>query len=238
MELIAVARLLWRRRLLVVLGAVLAVAAAFVLGPSPTPPRGFAATKVLLDTSHSQLAGDAPFGAETLPWRATLAGQALATEANRHAIAAGAGIAPEQFDITDLALTIPTIPASLPRAAVKGAYSSAKPFALDVFTDEIVPIISISASAPDRRSAVRLAESTVAALKAYTMAPANSERLALDVRTVAPIDSVAIPGGRGRKKLAAIAMVLFCMWIAGLALLPVLAGAFRATPQSPETARF
>ena len=196
MELIAVAQLLWRRRLLVLVGLVLAVGAAVVLGSSPTPPRGFAMTRVLLDTSRSQFATDAPFGAETLAWRATLAAQTLGTDANRHVVAAGAGISPERLDITDIELTIPTIPASLPRAAVQGAYSSAKPYAIDLHTDGLVPLISIAATAPDRGSAVRLAEATVAALESYTSAPANSERLALEVRTVAPIDSVAIPGGR------------------------------------------
>jgi len=232
-ELIAVARLLWRRRLLVLLGAVLAVGAAFVLGPSPTPPRGAAATQVLLDTSRSQLAVDAPFSAETLPWRATLAAQAIGTDANRQTIAAGAGISPESFDITNIELTIPTIPASLPQSAVKGAYSSAKPFALDLYTDGIVPIISITSTAPDRAAAVGLAEATVKALEAYTQAPANTERLALKVRTVTPMDSVSIPGGHGRKKMAAVVMILFCMWIVGLALLPAL----RTGPRGAEPVR-
>jgi uncharacterized protein involved in exopolysaccharide biosynthesis len=236
-ELIAVFRLLWRRRRLVVLGAILAVGAAFVLGPSPTPPRGFAATRVLLDTSRSQLAADAPFGADTLAWRATLSAQMLGTEDNRRTIAAAAGISPANLDITDLELTIPTIPASLPKAAVQGAYSSAKPFALDLHRDDIVPIISISGSAPDRASAVRLVEATVAALESYTSVPANAERLALELRTVAPIDSVAIPGGQGRKRMAAIAMVLVCMWIAGVALMPMALGGLRRAFQDAETVR-
>lgn len=237
MELIAVFRLLWQRRLLVVVGAVLAVGAALVLGPSPTPTRGFAATRVLLDTSRSQLAADAPFGADTLAWRATLAAQTLATDGNRRTIAAGAGIPPAQFDVTDLELTSPTIAASLPRAAVKAAYSAAKPFAIDVHTDDVVPFISISATAPDRRSAVKLAEATVGALESYVSAPANSERLALEVRTVAPVDSGAIPGGQGRKKMAALAMVLFCMWIAGVVLMPMALDALRRGLQDAETAR-
>ena len=238
MELIAVARVLWSRRLLVLLGAVLAVGAAVALGPDPTPPRGAAATRVLLDTSRSQLAADVPFGAETLPWRATLAAQAIGTNANRQSIAAGAGIPPHSFDITMLELTQPTIPASLPQAAVKGAYSSAKPFALDLYTDGIVPIISINSTAPDRAAAARLAEATVKALQAYTSAPANSERLALEIRTVMPTESIAIPGGRGRKKMAAMAIVLFCLWVAGVTLTPLmLAAGRRAGRRGPASLR-
>ncbi len=235
MELIAVFRLLWQRRLLVVVGAVLAVGAALVLGPSPTPTRGFAATRVLLDTSRSQLAADAPFGADTLAWRATLAAQTLGTDANRRSIAGGAGIRLDQFDVTDIQLTTPTVPASLPKAATQAAYSSKKPYSIDVFTDDVIPMITISTTAPDRESAVKLAESTVAALKSYTEAPPNSERMALKVRTVSPVDSVTIPGGHGRKKMAAIAMILACMWIAGVALLPILLGALRRALQDHET---
>lgn len=237
MELIAVFRLLWRRRLLVVVGVVLAVGAAFAMGPSPTPPQGFAATRVLLDTSRSQLVADAPFGADTLAWRATLAAQLLGSERNRQAIASGAGIRPEQFDITDIELTIPKIPASLPRAATEAAYSSAKPYAVDLYTDGAVPIITISATAPDGASAVRLAQSTVAALKSYTEAPANTERMALRVRTVSPIGYAAIPGGHGRKRMAAVAMVFICMWIAAVALMPMALDALRRAVRHAEPVR-
>jgi hypothetical protein len=239
MELIAVMRLLWRRRVLLVAGAVLAVGAAVMMGPSPTPPRGFAMTRVLLDTSRSQLAADAPLlTSETLPWRATLAAETLGTEANRSAIAARAGIRPDMFDITDITLTIPTIPASLPRAAAESAFSESKPYGIDVYTDDIVPLISISANAPTRAEAVRLAESTVAALRSYVEAPANTERMALSVRTTSPVNSVAIPAGHGRKKMAAIAVILVCMWIGAVALMPIAFDAARRTLRGAEPARF
>ena len=235
MELIAVFRLLWRRRLLVLLGAFLAAGAAYALGASPTPSRGFASTRVLVDTSRSQLVADDPVFAETLAWRATLAAQTLGTEDNRRSIAAAAGIPPTSLEVTDLELTFPIIPASLPRAAVQAAYSSTRPFALNLHTDDVVPIISITADAPDRASAVRLAEAAVETLEAYTSVTANEELLGLEVRTVTPIDSVAIPGGQSRKKMAAVFVAVFGMWIAGLTLLPVLLGALRRAFAGPET---
>jgi hypothetical protein len=228
-EVIAVFRLLWRRRLLVLLGAVLAAGAAYVLGASPTPPRGVASRQVLLDTSRSQLAADAPFGADTLAWRATLAAQMLATDDNRRSIAAAAGVPPKSLDVTDFGVVYPTIPASLPRAAVKDAFSSAKPFVLDLHANDTVPIISITATAPDRASAVRLTEAAVTALEAYTSATPNSEVLGLDVKTVTPIDSVAIPGAQSRKRMAAVFVAVFGLWIAGLTLVPALLGALRRT---------
>jgi hypothetical protein len=233
-EVVAVLRLLWHRRLLVLLGAILAAGAAYALGPSPTPSRGFASTRVLLDTSRSQLVADAPEGADTLWWRATLAAQMLGTEDNRRNIAAAAGIPPASLDVTDLELTFPTIPASLPGAAVKGAYSSNRPFALNLHTDDIVPIIEITANAPDRASAVRLTEAAVTTLEAYTSAAPTAEVLGLEVESVTSIDSVAIPSGQGRKKMAAVGVVVFGMWIAALTLLPVLLGALRTALAGTE----
>ena len=101
-----------------------------------------------------------------------------------------------------------------------------------------MPIISITANAPDRASAVRLTEAAVETLEAYTSVTANAELLGLEVRTVTSIDSVAIPGGQGRKKMAAVFVAVFVMWIAGLTLLPVLVGALRKALAGPETARY
>jgi hypothetical protein len=235
-EVIIVLRLLWRRRLLVILGAVLAVGAAFALGPSPTSARGFALASVLMDTSRSQLVTDAPDGVDSLSWRATLAGQLLGTDASRQSIAAKAGIDPRLLTVTDLELALPIIPASLPRAAVQTAYSTATPYALNVHTDGIVPIISIVAEAPDRASAARLAEAVVRTLQVNSASTTSEQDLGLAAEQTAPIDAIGIPGGKGRKKMAAVAVVLFGLWVAGMALVPALFGATRTIMRSGESA--
>lgn len=236
MELILVFRNLWRRRLLVLAGAVLAVAAGYALGPSPTPPRGWAAARAMLDTDHSQLVSPAPELAETLPWRATLAATLLGTDASRSRIASELGIPADQLTVTDLELTTPVIGASLPKAAIKSSFSTAKPYGLTLHTDDIVPLISIAADAPDRRSAERLATAAMNVLKANTETPSNEELLGVRVSTATPVDSVEIPAGKGRKRMVAAAVVLFGMWIAALALIPALLGAARTIRRGSETA--
>jgi hypothetical protein len=228
-EVFAVLRLLWHQRRLVLLGAILAAVAAYVFGPSPSPPRGVASTRILLDTSRSQLVADEPDDvAETLAWRATLAAQVLATDNNRRAIASAAGIPPERLDVTDLELMFPVIPASLPRTAAKASLSApTQPFALSLHTDDAVPIISITAFAPDRASAVRLTEAAVTTLRRYASGTPSAEVLGLAVQTVTRIDSVTIPSRRNRKKTAAIAVVVFGLWIAALTLGPALLGPLR-----------
>ena len=75
MELLAIAHLLWERRILVALGAVVAVAAALLVGRAmsgPGPGYGSGAVRVVLDTTDSQLVKAAPVGAATLPMRARL----------------------------------------------------------------------------------------------------------------------------------------------------------------------
>ena len=237
-EVIAVFRLLWRRRLLVLLGAILAAGAAYALGPSPTPSRGFASTRVFVDTSRSQLVADDPVFADTLAWRATLAAQTLGTEDNRHSIAAAAGIPPASLDVTDLELTFPIIPASLPRAAVKAAYSSTRPFALNLHTDDVVPIISITAERP--RQGVGGPAHRGGRRDARGVYLCDGERGVARAQSPdrhVPIDSVAIPGGQSRKKMAAVFVAVFGMWIAGLTLLPVLLGALRTAFADPDTVR-
>ena len=238
MELIAVFRLLWRRRLLVLLGVFLAAGAAYALGREPDP-----VPRLRLDPrsgGHVALPtrGRRP-SRSPRPWRG--APRSPRRRSGPRTIAAASppppASRPTSLEVTDLELTFPIIPASLPRAAVKAAYSSTRPFALNLHTDDIVPIISITADAPDRASAVRLAEAAVETLEAYTSVTANAELLGLEVRTVTPIDSVAIPGGQSRKKMAAVFVAVFGMWIAGLTLLPVLLGALRRAFAGPETVR-
>jgi hypothetical protein len=236
-EVVAVLRLLWRRKLLVLVGAVLAVGVAYKFGMSPTPPSGFATTQVLLDTTRSQLVDDAAEGTDSLPWRATLAAQMLGSDANRRSIATATGIPLTSLDVTDFELTIPTIPASLPKAAVQGAYASSAPYSVLAHTDNTVPLITVSGSAPDRAAAIRLTEAAVKTLQASVKTTQSKDLLGLDVQTTSPIDSVEIPAGTGRKKMVVFAMVLFLMWVAALTLVPAILSAIRLGLGDAETAR-
>ena len=71
MELVAILRVLWRRRVAVLAGALLAVLVGFGMASPPTRS-GIAWSSVALDTRPSQLVARTPKGADTLSWRSSL----------------------------------------------------------------------------------------------------------------------------------------------------------------------
>ncbi len=127
MELVSILRVLWAHKLLVIAGLVLAVTAGLKLGGGTTAPSGYAWTRVLVDTRTSALVKPAPFGADTLPWRAGLLADLLASEDVKRQIARGAQIPVEQLAIVDHSLANPTVDASEPKAAAEAAAITSSP---------------------------------------------------------------------------------------------------------------
>jgi hypothetical protein len=220
MEVVAFLRLLWRRRIRLGVGAVVAIAVAVALGGSPVPPSGLAKTRVLIDTPRSELLTNAPRGMDTLYWRATLMAMLLGTEPARQQMARETHVSPDQLAVTDLELTAPANPAALPVAAIQAATVTPEPYVLRVYTDDVLPIVSIETAAPDRAGAARLAQAAVHALQAGAAPRDTQERQGLSVQQVSPIDAGEIPGGPGRTKMAAVAVVVFGLWCLGLKLWP------------------
>jgi hypothetical protein len=214
MELVAVLRLLWRRRIAVVAGFVASLAVGVTLGKAPTPPSGIAQTRVVIDTESSQLLTGNPKGADSLPWRATLLGMLMRTDESRRRIAAEMHIPPNQLAVTDLELTLASVPASLPAAALKASNATTAPYVVDVHTDDVVPIISIDTTAPTRADAARLAQAAVHAVQYGAPAQTTEELQGLSIQPVGPVEAKALPGGPGRMKMAMLAVVVFCLWLA------------------------
>jgi hypothetical protein len=237
MGLAAVLRLLWDRRIVVIVGAVLAIAVALALGASPTPAGGIAKTRVVVDTPRSQLVYDAPHGVDTLYWRATLLAMELGTDAARQQMAAEMHVPASQIATTELELTAPSTPASLPNAAVQAASVTSAPYVVKVNTDDVLPVISIDTSAPDRAGAARLAQAAVHALQTGTPSTDSAEVQGLSVEQVSPIVPREIAGQSGRTKMAAIGVLLFGMWCLGVALFPSTRGS-RPRLTEPRVARY
>jgi hypothetical protein len=224
MELMMLLRLLWRRRLLVGLGAVVAVAVALAMGHGSTPASGLAKTGVVIDTPSSQLVADLPGNAPTLSWRATVMGMLLESTDARARIAGEVGIPAQQLAVVDTELVPPTIPASLPRAAAEAAAGTTEPYLLTVHTDNALPIVWIEAAGPAPRAAARLAGAAVHALQAGASPHSKDEVQGLSIRPLGPVHVRAIPGGPGRKKLLAVAVVVFGLWVVGLTVGPLTRG--------------
>jgi len=152
MELVALLRILWRRRVYVALGLVLALAVGFAASRGETRQLGIASTRVVIDTVDSQLVDAEPVGADTLAWRAALLGDLMGSDAGRPRIAYSMGI-PEK----DLAVVAPHLnepPKNTPaarRAAEAGAITT-QPYVVAIQADGPLPIIDIDATAPKSTS--------------------------------------------------------------------------------------
>jgi hypothetical protein len=242
MEILPLLRILWRRRLLVALGMVAALALGFVAGGGPKATSGVAKARVVLDTPTSQLIQNDPAGAQTLPWRARLIAHLTATEATKARLAARLGIAPDQLAVVDPALATPDAPASLPKAAAEAAATIGAPYVLGVHAeDESLPIVLVEAYAPDRRRAARLAEAGVAVLKNAAPPPeavanvppavAESDAASADpralqgfvVENVGPVRARTVTANELPVKAIGVPVVTFGLWCACLVLGPLLA---------------
>lgn len=231
MEVAAALRILWGRRLRLALGAVVAVVLGVMLGRSPVPASGLAQTRVVLETPRSQLVSADPKGSETLYWRATLLGMQLGTGAARHRMAAQLHIAPNDLGFTDIELTAPSTVASLPTAAVTAA-APTQPFVLAVRTDDVLPMINIAATAPDRAGAAKLAQAAVSSLQSNDSSTTTKQWQGLSIEQVSPIVAREVPGGSGRTKMAVMVMVVFSLWCVGLLIGPGIAGLRRKTDEA------
>jgi hypothetical protein len=218
MELIIFLRRLWRRRIQLGAGALVALAIAVAIGPSPAAPAGLAATRVLIDTPSSQLIATAPSGIETMGWRATLLALLLGSGPARAQIARETHLPVSAIAITDPALGAPATPAALPVAAIQAAGVTPEPYVLTVGTTDSLPVVELEASAPDRGGATRLVEAAVHALQAGA-APQDTQYVqGLRITQTDPVMSVQLPGGGGHIQMAITAVVVFVLWCAGVAI--------------------
>lgn len=234
MNVLAISRLLWRRRLFVGLGALAAVALGFAIGGPKPSASALARTRVVLDTPKSQLIDSAPRGADTLPWRAGLLTHLMTTEGVKQALAQRLGVPHDQVAVVDPTLTAPIVQASLPQNAAETAARNFEPYVLTVFMkDASVPIISIEAAAPDRGGAARLAEAAVAVFKSDA-SPAGTyrspvsiegtrERQGFVVEDVAPVRTRALATSQVPLKALAASVFVFVVWSACVALFPSVA---------------
>lgn len=153
MEVVALLRILWRLRLAVVLGLVVAAGVSYhVLQSSPTHV-GVASLRVVLDTPTSQTVQDSPVGMTTLEWRTGLFADVLAEDGPRAGIARRMGIPADQLVVTAPYMSVPAAVVPLPKAALEAATSIPQPYQLAVQQVGLMPIIGIDAHAPTRAEA-------------------------------------------------------------------------------------
>lgn len=216
MELLAIARILWCRRLLVALGAVAVIALAVMVATGPASTTAVATTRVALDTERSQLVDGDPPGADTLIWRGQMLADLVASRPVADRIAREAGIPADQLFVVDPELSIPTIAGAIPRHAVEVAAVETEPYVLTVGWNVNVPIIGVTASAPDRAHAKRLANAAVDSLERSDTEVGSRRIQGFVVESIAPVEVEVTVSGRKRAIAVMMAVVLLGLWCAAI----------------------
>jgi|GEM_PF-4120079 len=234
MELLAFGRLLWRRRLAVAVGVLLALAAAYKLGGAPPSRSAIAWTRVDLDTAKSQLVVSNPAAYGSLPGRAELMLHELTGDDVRRRLAGALRVPRDQVNVVDPTWAQPLVPASLPAGAAKAAAVSGAGYVLTPsMPDGTLPLISLQAGAPDAASAKRLLAAAVSVLAGWGngggpyVSPfatgGGVEQLEpFRVQMVDPVRTQVVVSGKGAVKGVLAAIVLLLGWIAAVAALPPL----------------
>jgi hypothetical protein len=220
MELVPLLRVLWRRRLVVGVGVLLAIGIGVIVGPAARVHGGVASTRVVLDTPSSQIVFRDPKGADTLIWRAALLTELMATEETRARIAHAVGVPESRLVIVVPALTAPALATTLPIAAAEAAAIRPERYVVAFRYDTVLPIISIETHAPDRGAAARLAQAATRALQAGSSPQTTDVTQGFVVDAVAPIQARATVSGSGPMKAVVLAFFFLGFWCAGVAVVP------------------
>jgi hypothetical protein len=224
MGLVGLLRVLWRRRIAVSVGALLAIGAAALAiqrGDAATTTTS-SLTKVLIDTPESLVADAHARGGATIYTRARLLGGLIADDDAKAAIARRAGLRPFELAIAGPgAAAPPDVITPLAEQAIAVARPSG-PYLVSVEVAPSLPIISIDANAPDREQAVKLGRAAVDTLPSVARgAPGGGGSVSIE-RLGRPLISTKAAGG-GKAKAVGAALALFLFWCLGCALFDGLA---------------
>jgi len=214
MEFLAVARVLWRCRIAVAAGGVVAIVLALVFALGTKSTVGVASTRVMLDTPRSQTVNTNPPNFDTLPSRAALLADLTADNPSRQRIANDVGIATKSLVVRSPAMSIAPVAAPLPRHALDVASAVPEPYELSIRAIYPLPIVAIDARAPSGAQAAKLATAAAAALKAAAPSEFAHEADRFVVEDVGPVRSHEVVDGPRRMFAVIVALVVFGLWCA------------------------
>jgi hypothetical protein len=217
MELVGILRVLWDRRIIVALGVVVAVAAGLLAGRgagSAAGSSGVGSVRMVLDTADSQLVEAAPKGADTLSMRAGLLANALATDMGTSVVARDAGVADAQLVVLGPAATrTPAVETPLVRQVAQVTANPNVPYVVKVNADDVTPIISVEAYAPDASEVARLTRAAVAGLRSLLVAEDGTRSRGFVLEAVAPLRTEEVPSGaHGPLPMLGAALATFVFW--------------------------
>jgi hypothetical protein len=213
MGLVGLLRVLWRRRIAIAVGALLAIAVA-VLGiqrGAGAAPTSSSLTQVLVDTPNSLVADAQARGASTIYIRARLLANLIVDDEAKAALAHKAGLQPSELAIAGPgAAAPPAVITPLAEQAIMVAKPN-QPYLVSVEVAPNLPIVSIDANAPDRDQAVKLGRAAVETLSTVAAsAPGVGSSVAIEQLGGPLISTKAAPSGKA--KALGGALVLFILW--------------------------
>lgn len=225
MEFVAILRILWDRRIIVGLGVLVAVAAGVLAGHKvrdrAAVGSGQATVRMVLDTGDSQLVEAAPKGADSLPRRAALLADALSTGAGAAGVARAAGVPRDMVAVLGpAAMKAPALETPLVSRVSAVVASQGPPYVVDVKADELTPIITIEAHAPDVSRATRLTNAAAARLRSLLVSQDGTRSRGFVLDTVAPLKTKHLTSRGPQESLVmlAAALVTFACWCSCVAL--------------------
>jgi hypothetical protein len=246
MELAAIARILWRHRVIALLGAPLVVAIAllgthrvslspFSLSPARTPV-GSATARILVDTPKSQLVDLAPVVGldgsvpDGLPIRTEVLVDQLESTDWRATLARNAGMRADDIDISS-SDTGSTHTTPLARALAEANAVANRPNVVRVSTNGYDPIVSISVTAASPADAQRLVGATIATFKSLVESGAGAGAKGFIGRPLGAPRAGLLPQSSGRAMTAGLAVFALGAWLVGI----VFAGGIAAAWVSART---
>jgi hypothetical protein len=236
MEIVDILRVLWRRRLLVLIGTPAAMLLVLVgthrltlsppgLAPAPSPT-GLASAAILLDTPSSQIVDLHAPGATALEVRSDLLSSLLASAGARSALARHAGLRSDQIDLSPFVIA-PALSSPLARRVAELDAAANRAYVVRVNVDPVQPLVAITATAPDAATARRLAQATVDTLAQLAAPNGTAGTTGYVVKPLGAPRAITVFPGKGRAKTAALGFMTALFWLVGIVFATGLARAWR-----------
>ncbi len=229
MQLAIALRTLWRHRIIVALGLILAIVAGMALAfklPSLQARSfkvGVATEEILVDTPSTQIVDVSPAGAYNLGQTANLLSTVMTQGAVREGVIAKAGLVPSRFSAFSLSNSSSgSGPASAAQTTPPPDSSLLEPGSGVMTTQTLMdssgndlPIIWVQTRAATPAKAVAIANAAVSSLDAYVRSSALGNKIparqTLRVSALGAPQATVASSGTGPLMAAAAAIVIFCL---------------------------
>lgn len=240
MELAEIFKALWSRKLLMLLVVIAAAAAALVVkATAKSISKGTATAQVIVDSPDSLLA-DLRQDPAALSTRASVFAQVMASSGVIAAIGQATGIPPAKITaegpFSGQGLILNVVTPSPARGVQLGAQTA--PYRLTFVAQTTLPIITISAQAPTRAAAARLANGVSAGVTSYVQAlqaqTKTNPAKRVTIRQLGPAQSATVNSSSATLLMAVAAGAILLLGILGVLGLGAVARQRRAWAELEE----